>query len=388
MGSMKDQISLFTVALTTTAAGGVPRDIQLFPAGQFRATDGRPHDVESWVLTRADAEQIIAEFEQRKNPAVIDYEHQTLLAKENGKPAPASGWFKTLQWREPTATAPGGLWAIGVDWTAAAARMIEGKEYQFISPVFIYDDAGHVRRVLHAALTNYPALDGMAAVAAAFNYPTPASTQPQSTQPKSTHHEAPKMDELIERLRYLLNLPVTTTTEELVAQLDKLKAQIIADGQQAAATFDGLGAYITGLKEQADKVAALTQKLAETEGRMAALSASHQPTAVVEELKTQIAALSAEHTKRQIDDLVKPALADGRLLASQESWARDLGKTNLAALTAYLQTAQPIAALTTTQTGGVAPDAEKPKLTPDELTACTLLGQNPDEYLSFKTGAK
>ncbi len=41
------------------------------------------------------------------------------------------------------------------------------------------------------------------------------------------------MDELLERLRYLLNLPVTTTAEEIAAQLDKLKAQIGAD---AAAT--------------------------------------------------------------------------------------------------------------------------------------------------------
>lgn len=364
---MKHQISHFIVALNaSTEAGDVPRDIQLLPAGSFRATDGRPADVPAWVLTRADAERIIAAYANRTNPAVIDFEHQTLLAKTNGQPAPASGWFKTLQWREPSADSPGGLWAINVDWTAAAAQMIASKAYKFISPVFTYDKTGHVQRLLHAALTNDPALDGMAAVAASFD-------SPHLT-------EALTMDDIIERLIYLLNIPVTSTPDEIAAQLDKLKAQVMAaPAGTAAASFGGLSEHI----------AALTQRITEAGEQMAALTASHQPTAVVEELKTQLAVLTAEHNKRQIDDLVKTACADGLLVgAAQIDWAR---KQTPEALSAYLAATQPIAALTGTQTGGIAPDADAPKLTAEELAACTLLGQNPDDYIAFKSrtqGAK
>ncbi len=357
MGSMKHQISHFIVALTaSTEAGGVPRDIQLIPAGSFRATDGRPTDVPAWILTRADAERIIAAYANRTNPAVIDFEHQTLLAKTNGQPAPASGWFKTLEWREPSADSPGGLWAVNVDWTAAAARMISGKEYKFISPVFTYDKTGHVQRLLHAALTNDPALDGMAAVAAAFDF---SST---TTHPDQEHVMNPEMLKL-------LGLASDATPEQINAAVVALNTKLTdAEGQ----------------------VTALTQRVAAADEQIAVLKTSHQPGEVVTALKEQLAALTAESVSRKIDDLVKPALADGRLLPAQESWARDLGKTNLAALSAYIETAQPIAALSGTQSDGKVPDPDKPKLTAEELAACTLLGQNPDEYLAFKStsGAK
>lgn len=180
------------------------------------------------------------------------------------------------------------------------------------------------------------------------------------------------MDDIIERLIYLLNIPVTSTPEEIAAQLDKLKAQVMAEQAQAAASFAGLEAHIAALATQA---ATATEHLA-------ALKANHQPTAVVEELKTQLAALTAEHNKRALDELIKTAVAEGRLVgAPQIDWAR--GQTP-AALSSYLATTTPIAALTGTQTGGIAPDPAKPTLTPEELAACTLLGQNPDEFLAFK----
>lgn len=68
--------------------------------GKFRATDGRPHDVPHWFIDADLAAQIIAEFEARANRTVVDYEHQTLLAAQNGQPAPAAGWFGKLEWRE------------------------------------------------------------------------------------------------------------------------------------------------------------------------------------------------------------------------------------------------------------------------------------------------
>ena len=80
---------------------------------------------------------------------------------------------------------------------------------------------------------------------------------------------------------------------------------------------------------------------------------------------------------KQVADLVDVALSDGRLLPSQEPWARDLGKTNIAALTAYLDTAPKVAALSGTQTGGKPPEATQTQ--PDDalLAVCSMFGNDP-----------
>ena len=333
--------------------GAVPDAVQLLPAGTFRAEDGRPADAPAWMLDAASAQKLIAQAAARSNRTVIDYEHQTVHTKANGQPAPAAGWFTALEWREGS-----GLWAVGVRWTERARQMIAAGEYRYISPVFVYDrKTGAITRILHAALTNDPALDGMAPVAAASYHPP-------------TDLETPAMDELIERLVYLLNLPVTSTPQEIAAQLDKLKAALLADAQgdaagaPAAATFAGLEAHIAALKA---KAATATEQVA-------ALKANTQPAEVVATLKADLAKLTAAHNARLIDDLVKPALTDGRLLPAQEAWARDLGASNLAALSTYLQTAQPIAALTSTQTGGKSQGQHQVQLDDAQAELCRIGG--------------
>lgn len=339
-------------------ASGAPTAIQLLPAGEFRAADGRPTDVPAWRIDAALAQTLIAQLAQRSNPLPIDYEHQTIHALRNGQPAPAAGWFDALEWRDGS-----GLWATGVRWSERAAAMIAAGEYRYISPVFYYDQhTGAVTRILHAALTNDPALDGMAAVAAASAMAA-GHAQP-ATHSITNPTESATMDDIIKRLVYLLNLPVTSTPQEIAAQLDKLKAQMLASDPQAAASFAGLGAHI----------AALSERAAQAASQVAALKATHQPSEVVAELQAKLAALQAEHTERSVQDLVGPALADGRLLPVQESWARDLGKTNLAALKTYLATAQPIAALSGAQSAQRGTAQPTAALTAEQELLCSVGG--------------
>ena len=63
---------------------------QLLPAGHFKADDGRPHDVAGnhWYIGAEIAARLIAQVDERVNPLVIEYEHQTLNAENNGQPAP------------------------------------------------------------------------------------------------------------------------------------------------------------------------------------------------------------------------------------------------------------------------------------------------------------
>lgn len=312
------------------AAGGAPDAVQLLPAGRFRASDGRPADAPAWVLDADIAKRLIEQVAARKNPLPIDYEHQTVHARSNGQPAPAAGWFDRLEWREGS-----GLWAVGVRWTERARQMIAAGEYRYISPVFVYDRrSGAITRLLHAALTNDPALDGMAAVAAAFE-PTPLDTE--------THD----------------------------MELDTLVAACASALGQPGLAAEHLPAAIAALKAEADAARAAADQAA---ADVAALKASTQPSEVVAQLKADLARLTAEVNARRIDDLIKPALADGRLLPAQEAWARELGQSNLAALARYLDTAQPIAALVASQTAGAQPGQKAPQLTEEQAALCRIAG--------------
>lgn len=322
-------------------AGSVPVDVRLFPAGEFRAVDGRPAECAAWVMTDADGQRLVAEASARASDYLIDYDHQTLRAEANGLPAPASGWFKRLEWR------PGdGLWMIGIDWTALAAERIAGKEYRYISPVFSYDKtSGRVLSIFHAALTNNPGLDGLtdlAALAADFFL--------------ANHQEASVNEELLEQLRWLLNLPVGTTAVEIATHLGKLIEQLQGDGS-AATSFD-LAAYLTSSRSQ---IAALTAQVAAPDPArfvpIATLSALQGENTG---LKGQLAALTAEVDDSKLNKAIADGLAAGKLTPATEAWARDLGKSNLAALTSFLVAAPVVVALGSTQTGGAKPAGGAP----------------------------
>lgn len=142
---------------------GVVKCLRIIPAGLFRAIDGRPFGLSGWLLTANNAAQIIKLAISRKDDFVIDYEHQTMKAENNGQPAPAAGWFKRLEWREGE-----GLFAVDVRWTERAAAMIKAGEYRYFSPVFGFDgETGAVQFIQSAAITNYAALDGLTDIAAA-----------------------------------------------------------------------------------------------------------------------------------------------------------------------------------------------------------------------------
>lgn len=123
-----------------------PELIRLLPLGEVVLGDGR----ESFLVTRASLDKIMAAWNKRGNDMVIDYEHQTVTGQE----APAAGWVKALT--------PGadGLWA-RVVWTDRAKEFIEKREYRYFSPVVDLGEGREVVDLLHAALTNFPAMTRM-----------------------------------------------------------------------------------------------------------------------------------------------------------------------------------------------------------------------------------
>lgn len=318
---------------------------QLLPAGHFKAVDGRPSDVVGgqWFLDEPTALSLIADLKSRVNPTVIDYEHQTLLADQNGQPAPASGWIKDAQWRES------GLW-IKADWTSRAADYIKGGEYCYLSAVFPYDKQTGKPLSLHsAALVNRPGLDGLNAVALrSLHISTPASQQEDTLMDRA-------------KLISLLGLAEAATDDDIFASLKQLQD----DKQTATSELATLKANPP--TAQVDP-------------------AQYVPVQVVTDLQVEIAALSAQLQTGGLDKLIDDAKNDGRLLPAMESWARELGQSNFAALKTFLDHAKPVAALKAMQAGQEAPPAQTDAhgLNEDELTAAKLTGKTPDEFAALK----
>lgn len=319
-------------AVCAVELGGEKGEVQLFPVGEFRARDGRPGKGKSWRLTESVARQVMAAASRRKTPFVIDYEHQTLLAEKNGRPAPAAGWFSNLDWR-----AGKGLYAVDVAWTDSARRMIEANEYRFISPVFSYGADGTVLELHMAGLTNDPAIDGMDELAAA-KFIT------------AREGEEEPMKELLK----LLGLAEDASEDQAVAALKAVLANV--------------------------------QKLPGIEAELAALKTTNPdpakfvPFATFKQVQDQLAALTTEVRTAEVNDLVEGALSGGKLLPSMKQWALDLGHSDLAALKNYIAGAQPIAALKGTQTGGKEPSGSEVGIDEAGLAVCKQMGISPEDY--------
>jgi phage I-like protein len=179
------------------AGGEVPKSVHLLPLGDVIARDGR-----RWKLS--DAASVVAATKAYANgaPVAVDYDHQLINAKDNGRPAPAAGWMMDFDVRAD------GIWA-SVGWTMGAAAMLAAKEYRFISPVFNYDKAsGEILTIINAGLTNAPALT-LTALASAEDI-------------MATDKDLPT------QLRPLLDLPDTATADAIVEAVRSLRGRAAA----------------------------------------------------------------------------------------------------------------------------------------------------------------
>ena len=153
------RLAALTLAVCALEVRPGERLQRLIPAGRFDAPRGALAGQGPWFMDAAVAAQVVARAASRSTDIPVDYEHQILLAERNGQPAPAAGWIdpRSLVWL-PDAEEPGLYGA--VRWTARAAALIEGEEYRYLSPVFLYHpESRDVLDLLHVALTNTPAID-------------------------------------------------------------------------------------------------------------------------------------------------------------------------------------------------------------------------------------
>ena len=300
----------------------------LIPEGQFSGLDGRPHDAPFWSLTAERGRQIALALNNRNIDMVIDYEHGTLKSQADSKPAPASGWIKSFEYVDGV-----GLCSSDFKWTAQAQGFIDAEEYRYISPVFSYTPNGDITSLLCVAITNTPNLDELPALLAA----AAQDLFIQNSQQDST------MDELLEQLRWMLNLPLSTTAEEIKAELGKLQTQI-SDKTGVVVAANGQNLF--------DAVAAIDQLKMAANNQQPDLS-KFVPIAVVSGLQAQIATLTTNSNKTEIDTLYTAACSNGQLLGDDmQAWGRKLADEQPEEFKKFVSSAPKIAALNGKQTDG------------------------------------
>lgn len=344
------------VAACASALNQSEEWLVIIPEGNFKGIDGRPFEADSWFLTPDRGRQIVAALNSRKIDMVVDYEHGTLKSKETGEPAPASGWLKEFTYIEGV-----GLCSTDYKWTDKAQGFIEKEEYKYLSPVFSYTTTGEVTGLLCVALTNTPNLDELPALLA-------AAAQDLFAQNNQQDESSTMNEELLERLRWMLNLPVSATAEEIIAELSKLQSQIsdktgVAVAANSKNLFDALAAI------DQIKIAANSQQKPDP--------SQFVPVSVVTELQTQIATLKGAAQTDEIEALIIAACSDGRILGKgMKDWATNLGESNPQALKDYLETVPKIPALGGKQTETIAANHQQHKTqhSAEDLAVAAMFG--------------
>ncbi|HHF1624515.1 TPA: phage protease [Haemophilus influenzae] len=320
--------------------------IQLLPYGKFRATDGRPTDVEAWYVTDTNGADVVALANNQRNPLPIDYEHQIIHSLKNGKEAPSAGWMEYFYFT------PQGIFA-DVRWTDKAADYIKNGEYRYISAVFAYDTDGYVRKIFHAALTNTPALDGMeeAMVAASVNL---------------LQEDNPMNKKLLAALCTLFVLKADASEADITEKVTALSA---AKGDSAVDVLD----VYAKLAEKEQSVAALSTQVGNPD------PAKFVPVEQVAALQADFNALKTSVEADKKAELITAALSQGKLAPALKDWAQSL---SVEALSAYLEKAPAMAALSGEPQAKGDPEQKVVALSAAESAAAKALGLSEKDYMA------
>ena len=320
--------------------------IQLLPYGKFRASDGRPTDVEAWYVTDTNGADVVALANNQRNPLPIDYEHQIIHSLKNGKEAPSAGWMEYFYFT------PQGIFA-DVRWTDKAADYIKNGEYRYISAVFAYDTDGYVRKIFHAALTNTPALDGMeeAMVAASVNL---------------LQEDNPMDKKLLAALCALFALKADASEADITEKVTALSA---AKGDSPVDVLD----VYAKLAEKEQSVAALSTQVSNPD------PAKFVPVDQVVALQADFNALKTSVEADKKEALITAALSQGKLAPALKDWARSL---SVEALSAYLEKAPAMAALSGEPQAKGDPEQKVAALSAAESAAAKALGLSEKDYMA------
>jgi len=391
--------------------GQAPPRLRIVPAGKVELRDKR----EPFEVTPAAMTAMIESFNGDGVDLVIDWEHKTLT----GERAPAAAWIKGLE------AAADGLYA-SVEWTSDGRADVEGGKYRYHSPVFRLDPkTRQPQRLMHAGLTNTPAIKGLAPLLAAKygeseilelrDFTTEerkkaaaeGAAMPDGSFPimnrqdlenavhdigRANDPEAAKKH-IIARAKALncmdllpADWPGSTKKmdggkpmkKEMLKLLGFPEAEDKPDQEVLALVSDRFK-LVAALPEIAtalglEKPAEATP--AQIKGAILALKQGQEQLTT---LHTEVAALKAENAQGKAQKEVDETLAAKKITPAQTAWALEYATRDLEGFKAYAKIAAPVLATETLKIKTKDGKGEV-ELTPDELAVCKQLNLTPEAF--------
>jgi phage I-like protein len=322
---MSSDVTLFL----ENQAHPAPEWVHLLPLGEVPLGDGR----EPLSVDRDALSALVQHFGERGLDVVIDYEHQTL----SGHKAPAAGWIRDLEARED------GLWA-RVEWTDTAREHLAAREYRYFSPVLRLEDK--TRRplaLLHAALTNTPAINGQTPLVARCGGATGADLPPADLPAGADGPHPAAGDDRFLRLGGQAH-PGLPPLAEVALVLDL--------------PLDA------GLSRIKGAILALRRNLEH-------LAGAH----------TELAALRGSLAEREIDAVVDQALAAGKIQPCQQDYARSFAQRDLEGFKAFVaQSLSQVRLEPLPPWREPVPAGQGQREAPSRTAVCRALGVAPEEF--------
>lgn len=385
-----NQAAGLIVAGTDISSTEIPSEIDILAEGSYKGyvgLDGK--EIKQFTVTADHITSCEEHFRERKNlnpdrDLVIDYEHSTLKGGES----PAAGWISDLS----TIVRDGKkvLRARVRIWTDKAKEYLKNKEYRYISPVFALDavDKKSGKRVacilFNAALTNEPLFDELQPIVSNVNI-----------QPffNISGKDSTMIDDLLERLRYFLGLPITATAEAITTELNTLIGQIktAISSSKESVTASTLMAELTMLKNAvAAKVELFTalglaQDATVDEAKGMIVAAKNNQT-TLQTVSQELATLKQSLLTEKFGVVIAKGLATGRITPAQKDNAdwlktqRGWAESNFASFEDYFTAKAPvIIPLGEIKIDGAAAAPAAGGFTETDLVVAKNLGVTPEQ---------
>lgn len=127
--------------------------VMLAPMGTFQGySDGKAIDE---IVDEQALDAIVDEYQSNPNERLLDIDHKSMRVPED-RDTTAAGWIYDIT-AVKSLGVMNGLYG-KVKWTDVGRKLVESRQYRFISPVFSIDESGRPTKLINAALTNRPAM--------------------------------------------------------------------------------------------------------------------------------------------------------------------------------------------------------------------------------------
>lgn len=320
-------------------SGAVESWAQVLRTGKFKLSPKGPE----LNITESMLDQMV-ENANRYNEAPFDYDHLGTSGKGTAGESRAAGWAKKWERRADK------LYAL-VSWTKKAAEHIRNGEYRYVSATFLtkfFDpesgkDVG--ARLLGAAITNYPFVQGMDPLALAAVSDLSLTDREQRVAQAWEQRFNPLGDFQSGYIAHFYDDFIVVKKDgknwKLPYEMDNdLRVSFPSEPVEVILTPQELSTMPNITDEQFNQ---LSTQLTTLQGQVTELSAGRvKDQETIAKLEIDLAAAKQLGLNSEANTVVDGLITAGKLLPKQKEWALGYYKTNKEGFLAFSATLEPL----------------------------------------------